>query len=92
MPRWWISWEDNGVDSRPFKLPLPAEIASWWCTGYGVDYSTVCAVVDAGSDAEAKIVVKKFWDVRDWRFCSQKPNGWMPDPGRFPKETVEGAP
>ena len=94
--RFWISWEepvDDTGDWRPLHIPVPEEIKNYWCSGYGDDYATICAVVDADNEAAAKDLVYQEWRPQKWRFCEEQAVDWRPDPGRFPwtKEEEEAA-
>lgn len=86
--RFWISWYQPTEDYRPVKWPLPPEIPGFWCSGYGADdAATLCAVVDAPTEASAKRIIqaKRNWpETHRWRFCEGKEPGWMPPPDRFP--------
>jgi hypothetical protein len=41
-------------------------------------------VVDALNEECALTMVRKFWLEADLIFCKPKPDGWMPEPTRFP--------
>ena len=85
MPRFWISWEEPGDDPRPLTVPSPI----WWCTGWGDDYATVCAVVDAKSEDAAREQVESQWQPQSFRFVTAVDEGWMPPPDRFPRYDLE---
>jgi hypothetical protein len=61
----------------------------WWVTGSTftepVHYS-VCGVVTAESPEDAIAKGRASLEQPDApvRFCDPKPDGWRPDPGRFP--------
>jgi hypothetical protein len=88
LRRFWVSWNEPSLDPRPARNWESAP--EWWCTGYGDGYSTICAVVDAEDENDAKGHVRRFWDPESWRFCEPKPAAWMPDAGRFPVEVPRG--
>ena len=46
-------------------------------------YVTICAVVDASTEEEAKEEIERFWIPRSWRFCGEKEPDWEPG-DRFP--------
>lgn len=71
MNRWWLSWYQPGPDYRPLTYPPNEQILGWWCTGQGgpvagsdVDLFTLCALVEAKTEAAAWKAVRK--DFR-WR-------------------------
>jgi hypothetical protein len=89
--RYWISWYEPGEDPRPARDWKRAP--DWWCTGYvysedakgnEVVHTTICAVVDAKNESEARRIVRKFWKPKEWRFCGEREAGWEPQPDRFP--------
>ena len=91
MSRYWISWyeptPDETEDYRPLVVPTADDgVVGWWCSGHVIDGSaaTLCAVIEASSQADAEAVVARFWRPDGWRFCEGVPSGWMPDNGRFP--------
>lgn len=85
MKRFWMRWEEPGEDYRPLTLPLPPAIKGWWCSSEGDSYATLCALVDADSEAAAKELVGQFWKPRAWSFCNEKDKDWLPG-DRFPME------
>jgi hypothetical protein len=92
MKRWWVSWEEptseSGGDWRPLKVPPTESIPKYWCSGYGGwdedSYASICAVVDAPSEDEAKALVEKYWRPQEWRFCNERELDWRPAGDRFP--------
>lgn len=89
LKRFWISWYQPTEDYRPIypkgdKEPLGH---LYWCTGERADgASTMCAVVDAKDESEAKLTIKKYWpEANEWRFCEERPYNWLPGSDRFPK-------
>lgn len=88
----WISWYepiDESQDSRPLKWPLPATI-DYWVSGWRGDMSaaTLCAVVDAASEDEAKKLIGEYWKPAEWRFCNPNELGWRPPADRFPPKVT----
>jgi hypothetical protein len=87
IKRYWISWReplDETEDYRPLKWPLPEAIPAYWCSGYGDDFATLCAVVDARSEAEAMNIVGQHWQPSGWRFVEERSPEWRPSSDRFP--------
>lgn len=80
--RFWIGWNEPGDDPRPTAWPLPPLI-HYWISGEGDGYHTLCAVVDAASEAAAKDLIDSLWYPTDWRFCQEKADTWRPGE-RFP--------
>lgn len=83
----WVSWNQPGEDFRPVYDPKKESEPfghRYWCSGEGEGYFTMCAMVAAEDEADAKRRVRKYWpEAKVWRFCDEKPAGW--DPGdRFP--------
>ena len=81
MTRWWISWESAEVDYRPIEDPPPLPILGWWCSGSGESTSTICAVVQAETEDEAKAHIAKAWPETyggEWRFCDDKGPDFVP--------------
>lgn len=83
--RFWVSWLQPTIDYRPLRYPPFNPIMGWWCSGYDEnDVATLCAVVLADDDEEAKFNVLQEWpEAERWRFCEEKPAGWVPG-DRFP--------
>ncbi len=96
MKRFWISWYQPGEDYRPVYDPKKESEPfdhRYWSSGQRCsdDAWTMCALVEAKTEAAAKKAVKKYWpEAGEWRFCEEKPMGW--DPGdRFPmKKEAKG--
>jgi len=93
MKRWWISWEEPTPkgDYRPLHVPVPDAVKKWWCSGYGGfgaedSYATLCAVVDAPTEEEARKAIRVEWEPQEWRFCEECTLDWRPNAGRFPWE------
>jgi len=93
MKRFWVSWYEPDGDFRPVYDPKKESEPFdhlYWCSGLNSEAWIMCAVVDAASEKEAKKAVRKYWPTVDgWRFCEEKPQGWMPDAGRFPRKKQE---
>lgn len=86
MSNYWMSWCEPGDDYRPLTLPLPAAIRGWWCSGYDSDdNATLCALVKAESEDDAKALICQFWKPGYWRFCEERGDDWLPG-DRFPLE------
>lgn len=82
---YWISWYQTTDDLRPIDFPPLPEVLGWWCSGIRCsdDAATICAIVKADSEDEAKAAVRKHWpEASEWRFCNPKPNYQPSD--RFP--------
>lgn len=84
--RWWLSWYQAGPDHRPLTYPPNDAILGWWCTGQREDdVDTLCALVQAESEATAwKAVLKDWPDMIDRRFTSERPPGYVITSDRFP--------
>ncbi len=78
----WIGWNQPGEDCRPLCDPPAKEVLGWWKTGESMDggYSTLCAMVVAESDSQAKGIITIDWPEAgngpdaDWRFCNDADN------------------
>lgn len=82
---------EPGDDPRPLQLPTPDAVVAWWCSGSTDEEQIICAVIDLapiddGVSPEACLVdlLATWWSPSSFRFIEQKPDGWMPNPGRFP--------
>ena len=96
-PLWWISWEQDGDDSRPVKWPPPPCVLAFWESGIGDGYTTVVALA-CGREAAVRHAVESAWNpgVRRWRFFKEHrtdaPGDRFPAPdwsvkmGRWPWE------
>lgn len=80
---YWISWY-HVREFGEFELHFP-----WWVTGTRVydRAETVCAAVQAESEADARLMVEAAYDRPpydvEWRFVTEKPLGWSPYSDRF---------
>lgn len=85
VANYWISFIQPTEDYRPMTHPPNEQILGWWCSGYDSDDNPVlCALVRASSDLAAKLAIAKDWpEAMGWRFCNEKPDGWLPG-DRFP--------
>jgi hypothetical protein len=86
--RYWISWYQPTEDWRPLKTGIPH-----WCTGFTgstpTEY-TICAIVDADNEDAAKTRILEDWpEAHNWRFCSPRPDDYMPPTDRFPQPKKE---
>ena len=81
--RFWISWYQPTGDHRPLAYPPHRSILGWWCTGFADEgTATLCALVDATNEDDAKAAVIKEWpEAERWRFCNEH-DGDLGD--RFP--------
>jgi len=80
--QYWISWYQPTEDHRPLSFPPNENILGWWCTGHSEAGATLCAMVKALSEEEARFHVKVEWpEVEEWRFCEES-DGKVGD--RFP--------
>jgi hypothetical protein len=85
MSYYWISWVQPGGDVRPLHYPPGAGVLGWWSTGYAQGGQTLCAMVQATSEPEARAVVTKDWpEAAKWRFCDPRETPEVTD--RFPLE------
>lgn len=89
MTNYWISWYGKGE----WELHWP-----WWVSGYRMDGDedagtpdtpTICAAVQAANEEAAKEIILAAHDTRpdniEWRFVNERPAGWTPFCGRFPR-------
>lgn len=86
MQRFWVSWwsgyyESEGCTKPPFQV---------WISGSrdrshpnGGDEVSICAVIDAPSEADIWPVVEKHFPDCERRFCTECEPGWIPN-NRFP--------
>lgn len=83
--RWWISWHQPTDDFRPLSDPPHPQVLGWWCSGYDSDdVPTLVALVEAASEADAKIFVEISWpECERWRFCEERGQSFRPG-DRFP--------
>lgn len=66
--RYWVRWYEYCPDNRPVTDPPAESILAWWETGRGNDYSTICAVIEATNEDEAKELVSSNWpDDGSWK-------------------------
>ena len=87
MTRYWVGWisgnyADEGCTAPPFKF---------WQTGVTDhptdperDHLTLCAVIDAESEAEAWALVGQHFPDYQQRFISVRASDYRPSPDRFP--------
>lgn len=85
MKRFWISWHQPTEDERPLTYPPGPSILGWWCSGYDQDgIPTLCALVEAESESNAKADIKLDWpEAERWRFVNEVATDWLPG-DRFP--------
>lgn len=89
MKRFWISWYQPSEDYRPLTYPPNAAVIGWWRTGdaetmSGITAYSLVALIEARSARAARSSVRKDWpEAACWRFCDEKPSGWLPN-DRFP--------
>lgn len=90
MTRFWVSWwsgnyADEGCTRPPFKF---------WVSGQRVrmvdgredderDECSICAVIDAETEAEVWILVTRHFPDQTPRFCEVRLADWVPG-SRFP--------
>jgi hypothetical protein len=90
MMRYWISWWQPTEDYRPLNDP-PANlnVLGWWCSGHKgdeADTPSICALVQADSEAAARKAVYKDWpeaESAEWRFVTEESETFLPN-DRFP--------
>lgn len=83
MSYYWISWVQPGDDVRPLHYPPGQGVLGWWSTGYIQGGQTLCAMVRAANEQEAKGVVAGDWpEANEWRFCEHRETPEVA--GRFP--------
>lgn len=83
--RYWTRFHSPGGDPRPVKVPAPCQ---WWCSGYGENDSTICAVVLLPSEKTPDDVcpweaLKEWWPDLKPSFCALVDDDWVPG-DRFP--------
>jgi len=77
--RFWVSWWGGAAgDCRP--LLDDAETPAWGCSGERdtEPQFSLCAVIDASTEAQVWEQVKRCWPEYVQRFCERKPDGWRP--------------
>lgn len=86
--RYWISWWQPGDDPRPLHSPPKTErVLGWWVSGESETHSSICALVQADNEEEAKLAVIVDWPESkdaEWRFLQEKDAKWVPPADRFP--------
>mgnify|MGYP000278737902 CR=1 FL=1 len=83
MSYYWISWVQPGADVRPLHYPPGERVLGWWSTGYAKGGQTLCAMVRAISEVQAKDAVLDDWpEAGDWRICDPRKTPEVTD--RFP--------
>lgn len=80
MSRFWVSWwSDNPVNAEtPF---------GWWDTGVRFDQvpqTSYVGTIDAENECAAWQLIAKWFPDYVQRFILAKPDGWTPNPERFP--------
>lgn len=85
MKRFWISWYQPTGDYRPLTDPPHPQVLGWWCSGFNSNEdATLCAVVEAADEDDAKLYVRVSWpEAVNWRFCEEKAADFVPG-RRFP--------
>jgi hypothetical protein len=82
--RYWISWYQPTDDERPLTCPPNENVIGWWNSGSDDSAWTLCALVRADSEEQAKSSVLKDWpEAERWRFANQVDSSWIPG-DRFP--------
>lgn len=99
LKRFWLSWYepvDDSGDYRPdLEYPTRPEVQRYWCSGMHFEdiagfghstFATLCAVVDATSEAKAWEAIDASWSGRNnqVRFSEERALDWRPHGGRFP--------
>lgn len=86
VQRFWVSWwstyeAEAGCTRPPYQL---------WITGYraskgdlNYDECSICAVIDAESEADIWASVARYFSDYEPRFCNVKVSDWRPG-DRFP--------
>ena len=86
MNRYWVSWYQPTEDERPLTFPPNESILGWWNSGQRLEPAawTICAVVEAKTEAAAKKTVRKDWpEAKEWRFVEEVEPDYRPG-DRFP--------
>lgn len=88
MKRYWLSWYEHSEDNRPLTDPPNEQILGWWETGFGDDYYTMVALVEAESEEAAWAAVEKDWpkasENANRRFCEERDKTFTIVSDRFP--------
>ena len=103
MSYYWISWVQPGNDVRPLHFPPGERVLGWWSTGYAQGGQTLCAMVRAVSEVQAKDAVLDDWpEAGEWRFCDPRKTpevtdrfplkDWMRDRLKTPNAEFSGGP
>ncbi|MBN1535212.1 MAG: hypothetical protein JW908_00665 [Anaerolineales bacterium] len=81
LKRYWVSWwsRTEGRKVPPFQTWISGEREK----SEGVYEQSLCAVIDAESEAEIWKAVKKHFPDYEQRFCESREMGWRPG-ARFP--------
>jgi hypothetical protein len=83
MGYYWISWVQPTSDVRPLEFPPGVSVLGWWRTGYTPGGETLCALVVATSQENARAVILVNWpEAGAWRFCERRETPELSD--RFP--------
>jgi hypothetical protein len=82
---WWLSWYQPGDDPRPLGFPPNENVLGWWVSGYRENDATVCALVKADTEEQAKAKINIDWpEAAEWRFCDRRDLTEKPLGDRFP--------
>ncbi len=86
MSRFWVSWysgyyADEGCSKPPFQVWLSGER---FRRSSERTNATICAVIDAESEALIWPAVKEHFPDYEKRFCCQVGDDWAPLEDRFP--------
>jgi len=85
LRRFWMSWFVSEEDYRPLTYPPNAAILGWWCTGTSSDdRATLCGLVDATTEEEARAAVLRDWPGIEWRFIEPQDADYVIMSDRFP--------
>jgi len=84
MPRFWVSWNQEGRVARPTKVPHPTEVQAWWNAGRGDGFVMVCAIIDAPSKADIPELLEGYWNPSKFNFIQEKGQHWRPNKDKFP--------
>lgn len=92
LKRFWCSWEaPDGIPKNHMKKKWPKGMHAW-ISGYGMEHTNWCAIVDAKNAREVKRIIRGCYGsygaslTMRWE-PEEKPTDWKPG-DRFPMKAA----